>query len=189
MDEQALIDRSGLREALKRVASALKAGGVPFALTGGYGLWARGAPEPEHDVDLVVALSDVEEAVRVLAGSGLDVVRPPEDWLFKVSTDGVIVDVLHRHARQPATTELLQRADEIEVLSMVMPVLPATDLLAAKLIALAEHFCDFTKLLPAARAVREQVDWARLRDEVAENDYALAFLFLADRLEISQPPG
>jgi hypothetical protein len=35
MDEQALIDRSGLREALKRVASALKASGVPFALTGG----------------------------------------------------------------------------------------------------------------------------------------------------------
>jgi hypothetical protein len=33
--------------------------------------------------------------------------------------------------------------------------------------------------------VREQVDWARLRRETSGNDFAVAFLVLADRLEIS----
>ena len=44
-------DREELREALKLVAVALKESGVPFALTGGYAVWARGGPEPDHDVD------------------------------------------------------------------------------------------------------------------------------------------
>ena len=44
-----------LRAALKRSAAALKADDVPFALAGSYALWVHGAPEPDHDVDLVVA--------------------------------------------------------------------------------------------------------------------------------------
>jgi hypothetical protein len=35
------------------------------------------------------------------------------------------------------------------------------------------------------RAVREQLDWPRLRKETAGNDFAAAFLFLTDRLGIS----
>ena len=59
-------DRDALRGALKRTASALKAGEVPFALAGGYALWAHGAPESENDVDFVVAEEDTERAVHVL---------------------------------------------------------------------------------------------------------------------------
>ena len=44
-----------------------------------------------------------------------------------------------------------------------MPVLGATTLMTAKLNALDERACDLTKVIPAARAVREQVDW----DDVA----------------------
>ena len=51
---------AALRDALKRSAAALKADGVPFALGGGYALWVHGAPEPDHDVDLVVAEAAVE---------------------------------------------------------------------------------------------------------------------------------
>ena len=39
----------------------MKRDGVPFALAGGYALWAHGAPEPDHDVDLLVAEPDVEQ--------------------------------------------------------------------------------------------------------------------------------
>ena len=51
-----------LREALKLVAVLLKETGVPFALAGSYGLWARGGPEPDHDVDFMIA---EEDAARV----------------------------------------------------------------------------------------------------------------------------
>src|SRR5206468_2242953 len=126
-------DRDALHAALKRTASALKQSGLPFALAGSYALWAHGAPESEHDVDFLVTEEDVERAIHALTDAGLQVERPPEDWLFKVVTDGVVVDVLHRAAGQPITPELLQRCETFEVLSVRMPVLNATDLLSAKL--------------------------------------------------------
>jgi hypothetical protein len=178
--------RDELRLALKSTASALKHDGVPFALAGGYALWAHGAPESENDVDFVVAEDDTERAANVLAAAGFEVVRPPEDWLFKVVMDGATVDVLHRVVGEPVTGELLDRSEVMDLLGIRMPVLPATDLLSSKLRAMTEHYCDFGALLPQVRAVREKLDWARLREEVADNDFAVAFLFLTDRLGISE---
>ena len=37
----------------------------------------------------------------------------------------------------------------------------------------------------SARAVREQVDWDRVRADTAHNDFAVAFLVLTDRLGIT----
>ncbi|WP_369136804.1 nucleotidyltransferase [Modestobacter versicolor] len=179
-------DRDVLRVALKRTASALKHDGVPFALAGGYALWAHGAPESENDVDFVVAEDDTERAANVLTDAGFEVVRPPEDWLFKARTDGVVVDVLHRIVGEPVGAEMLDRSEEMDLIGIRLPVLPATDLLSSKLRSMTEHYCDFGRLLPHVRAVREQVDWPRLRKEVAENDFAVAFLFLTDRLGISE---
>jgi hypothetical protein len=173
------------REALKRTAAALKFEGVPFALAGGYALWAHGAPESENDVDFAVAEPDTERAANVLAAAGFDVLRPPEDWLFKAGLDGVTVDVLHRIVGEPVTAELLGRSTEMDLLGIRMPVLPATDLVSSKLRSMTEHYCDVGALLPHVRAVREQVDWDQLRAEVADNDFAVAFLFLTDRLGIS----
>jgi hypothetical protein len=178
-------NRDNLRTAMKRVGSALKQAGLPFALAGGYGLWVRGAAEPEHDVDFLIAEADVEAVAAALAEADLTVRRPPEDWLFKVDTDGVVVDVLHRAAGEPVTADLLTHSDELEVLSIRMPVLWATDLISFKLRAMSEHYCDFGPVLAGVRSVREQVDWPRLRSEVAASDFAAAFLLLAERLRIS----
>ncbi len=177
--------REPLRLALKRTASALKADGVPFALAGGYALWAHGAPESENDVDFVIAEEDTERAVNVLESAGFEVTRPPEDWLFKVGCEGAQVDVLHRIVGEPVELGLLERSEEKDLLGVRIPVLPATDLLSSKLRSMTEHYCDFGRLLPHVRAVREQLDWDRLRSEVQDNDFAVAFLFLTDRLGIS----
>jgi hypothetical protein len=66
-----------------------------------------------------------------------------------------------------------------------MPVLRPTELVIVKLRSLSEHYCDFATLLPIVRAIREQLDWGRVRKATAENDFAAAFLFLADRLGIT----
>jgi hypothetical protein len=180
--------RSGQREALKRVAVALAEGGVPFALAGGYAAWAYGAPEPEHDVDMVVAEGAATKAAEVLAAAGLEVEQPPEDWLFKVWTDGAMVDVLHRVCGHPVGDEMLGRARDKEVLSVWMPVSDVTDVLVGKLCALNEQRCDLGTVLPAARAVREQVDWERAAREVAGNDVAVACIYLLRRVGVV-PPG
>lgn len=173
-----------LREALKRVAVALKESGIPFALMGGYAVWARGGPEPEHDVDFMVADEDAQKVQEWLADQGFLVEDPPEDWLFKVYTDGAMVDIIFRDGGVPATRQVVEDANEIEVISVQMPVLSATELLVQKLKAMDEHYCDFGVMLPVARALREQVDWPRVRSEVADHDFAVAFLFLLERLKI-----
>lgn len=174
-----------LREALRGAASALKANGPRFALAGSYALWAYGAPEPTHDVDLVVAESDVDDAVAALRAAGFAIERPPEDWLFKARTDDTVVDVLHRVNGVPVESAILDCAEQLDVLAIRMPVLPPTMVLIQQLRSLAEHYCDFGKLLPAVRAVREQLDWDRIRARTADNDYAVAFLVLADRLGLT----
>jgi hypothetical protein len=176
-----------LREALKRSASALKADGVPFALAGSYALWVHGAPESTHDVDLVVPERAVEAAAVSLDAAGFRIERPPEDWLFKGHLDGAMVDVLHRLNGVPVGADLLERAEDTEVLGLRIPVLPPVEVVSTKLRALTERYCDFGELLPPVRAVREQLDWPRLRAESVDNPFAQAFLVLTDRLGIS--PG
>jgi len=176
--------RDQVRDLLKRTAVALKQGGVPFALCGGYAAWVRGAPEPEHDADFLVPAAEAERAAKALADGGLEVVQPAEDWLIKVVRDDVFIDVLWRTCGRPVESDLIERAEMMPVLSVHMPVLDATDLVVSKLMALDEHYCDFGRMLPVARALREQVDWAQVARDVAANDFAVVFLVLLDRLGI-----
>ena len=178
-------NQDDMREALKRTAVALKEADVAFALGGGYAAWARGGPEPAHDVDFVVTEADATQAEQALVDAGLRVEHPPEDWLFKVFDGDAMVDVLFRIGGESVEPPLLERASEVEVLSIRMPVLSATDVLASKLKALDEKKCDYSSDLPVARALREQIDWEQLRNDVKDNDFAVAFLFLVDRLGIT----
>ena len=181
--------QDALREALKRVAVVLKEGGVPFALTGGYAVWARGGPESVHDVDFLVAAEDAERAAEVLEAGGVEVVHPPEDWLFKAYSDGAMVDIIHRHSGGPASRAIVEDADVLEVLSVQMPVLSATEVLVQKMLALDEHYCDFGAMIPVVRALREQVDVDRVREETADSPFAAALLFLLERLGVLPPPA
>jgi hypothetical protein len=178
-------DPEKMREAMKRVAVALKEGGVPFALAGGYAGFARGGPESDHDVDFYVREDDVEAAEKVLDAAGLRVEHPPEDWLVKVFTDGdAMVDLIFRPTDMPVTAEILDRAASIEVDSVAMPVLSATDLVTSKLLAMDEHYCDFSRMFPVARALREQVAWDQVAGRTQHNAFARAFLQLVRDLRI-----
>jgi hypothetical protein len=173
-----------LRDALRCAASALKAHGPEFALGGSYALWIHGGPEPVHDVDLVVAELDADAAATSLGKAGFDIIRPPEDWLFKAALEEAVVDVLHRLNGEPVTAATLAGADVHQVLAIDMPVLSPTLVVTVKLRSLNEHYCDFATLLPAVRAVRERVDWSRVRAETENNPFAAAFLVLLGSLGI-----
>ena len=171
---------------MKRAASALKANGPEFTLAGGYALWAYGGPEPVHDVDFVVAEPDADAAADALEQAGFTIERTPEDWLFKACVgDDFVIDVLHRLNGVPVDAATIRSADELDVLAIRMPVLSPTQVVTEKLCSLNEHHCDFASLLPGVRAVREKVDWPRVRADTADNDFAAAFLVLTDRLGIT----
>jgi hypothetical protein len=94
----------------------------------------------------------------------------------------VLVDLIHHAAGRPVTREMLSRADVLEVGSVRMPVLATTDLVIHKMSSFGPHTCDFARPLAMVRALREQVDWDRVLAETKDNDYAYAFLVLAERL-------
>jgi hypothetical protein len=167
-----------------RVVTALRAAGIRFALTGGCAVYARGGPTTRHDVDVLVRADELAVAVRALVRAGMRGADAPEDWLAKVYDGDRMVDLLYRPNDRPVTDELLDRAEEMSVGSVTAPVASATDLVIDKLQVLGPHRCDYTELLPIVRALREQVDWARVRVETASSPYAEAFLLLVDRLGI-----
>ena len=177
-------DPEKMRAAMKRVAVALKESDVPFALAGGYASFARGGPESDHDVDFYLREDDVGQAEKVLSNAGLRVEHPPEDWLVKVFADDAMVDLIFRPTAMPVTTEILDRAEPIEVDSVEMPVLAATDLVTSKLLAMDEHYCDFAQMFPMARALREQVDWRDVAQRTHVNAFARAFLQVARDLDV-----
>ncbi|WP_228769562.1 nucleotidyltransferase family protein [Actinokineospora alba] len=170
---------------MTKVSAALHTAGIRFALTGGCAVYARGGPETEHDVDVLVKLSDVDDAVRALVAQGMRAAPPPEDWLTKVYDGDRLVDLLFRPNERPVTDEVLDRSEVMRVGPATMPVQSATDVMIGKLLALGTHRGDLNEPMQSARALREQIDWSRVAVETAESPYAEAFLLLAGRLGVS----
>jgi hypothetical protein len=171
-------------DALKTVAVALKEESVPFALAGGYAVYARGGADSRHDADVVILEEDAHRARTALKGRDLEVLEPPEDWLFKVRHSGEQVDVIFRLASGPVDAALLGRAEEMSVDSVRMPVMAATDLLISKLFALTEHYCDLSPVLAVIRSLREQVDADVVDRACRRSPFARAALSLARDLDL-----
>ncbi len=173
-----------LLDVLKTVAAALKADGVPFALAGGFAVYARGGRESLHDVDFVVPTDAVAAARGAMETRGLDVVQPPEDWLVKVWVDGVCVDLIQRLSGVPVDDGLLRRADTLGVGAIDMPVISATDIVVSKLHSLSEHHCDLEPVVATIRSLREQLDVDVVDAACAGQPFAEAALFLCRRLGV-----
>lgn len=178
-------DDADLLETVKRAAVELKRAEIAFALCGGWAVYARGGPRSEHDADFAVIEQDVPRALDVLQAAGFELGDAPEDWLAKLWDRGNLVDLIFRLSGEPVTPDTFARVEQLEVGSVLMPVLAATDLVVAKLLTYRDHYCDFATSLPMVRALREQVDWAAVRERTAHSPYAEAFLLLADRLELT----
>lgn len=175
-------------EAAKQVGSLLKRQGHPFALAGSAAVYAHGGSgRLRNDADFVVRREDAEAVAATLREAGLKVYEPPEDWLWKATCLGEDIDLLFELAHRPVTTDVLDRAVDLPLDSVHMPVLSATDLLWSLLASFSEHHCDFGAVLPIARALREKVDWRRIRDECGQDPMPAAFLYLLERLHVLEP--
>ena len=174
-------------ESMKRGAAALREAEIPFVLGGGLAAWARGGPSSEHDVDFLVKPEDAERAVRALAEAGMRTEKPPEGWLLKAYDGDTLIDVIYDPATGPVTDEVLERADDLEVLSTRMKVMALEDIMATKLLALNETHLDMKGALETARALREQVNWDEVRERTSDSAYAKAFFTLVEELGVVTP--
>jgi hypothetical protein len=173
-----------LLDTLKRAATVLRDVGLRYALAGGGAAYARGAALPTHDVDFVIAETDKDAAAAAFESSGMRVERPPEGWLIKAWDDDRMIDLIFQLAGHPDTQAVLDRAEEMNVGAVPMPVLTATDLAISWLASFSEHYADFAATLTCVRPLREQVDWARVRAETDGSAFATAFLVLLSELRV-----
>lgn len=176
-----------LIEALKAAAAALREAQVPFMLDGSLAAWARGGPEPEKDVDLIVKPEDAEAALAALAAAGMKTSRPPEEWLYKAWHEDVLIDLIFRPSGLEITDEVLARAQPLSVMAVSMPVMAVEDTFVTMLLAIDEHTLDYTRPLAIARSLREQIDWPQLRSRTSGSPFARAFFTLVEGLEIAPP--
>jgi predicted nucleotidyltransferase len=182
-------DFDELLETLKEAAAALREGEVPFLLGGGLAAWARGGPETEHDLDLMVKEEDAERALHVLEEDGFRTERPPEGWLYKAWDGGVLVDVIFRPSGGEVDDGMFERAEELDVHAVPMKVMSLEDVMVTKLLSMREHEVDYESVLEIGRALREQIDWDTVRERTADSPYARAFFYLAEELEIFNVPS
>jgi hypothetical protein len=173
---------------LKLAVATLREADVPFLLGGSFAAWARGGPEPQNDLDLMVKPADAEAALKALEAAGMRPERPPEEWLFKAWHGEVMIDVIFYPAGLDMTDEVFGRAETMPVMAISTPVMAIDDVLTTKLHALDEHSLDYTQLLAIVRALRERIEWQQLRARSADSPYAQAFFTLVHELGISPAP-
>jgi hypothetical protein len=174
-----------LLETMRKAAAALRDAGVPHALAGGLAIWARGGPRTEHDVDFLLLPDDAESAQQALVAAGMRAEDPPEEWLLKAYDGDNLVDLIFSPSGGPVTQEWLDRAEELEVMAIRMPVASLEDVLVTKLLSISEQDPDMAPALEIARSVREQIDWDALRARVEHSPFAKAFLVLVEELGVA----
>lgn len=172
-------------ESLKLAVAALRDRDVQFMLGGSVAAWARGGPEPQNDLDLMVKPAEAEAALNALTETGMKPKHPPEEWLFKAWHGDTLIDVIFRPSGMELTDEVFARADTISVTAIATPVMALEDVLVTMLCAIDEHSLDYSRLVAIARALREQIAWPRLRSRTAHSPYAAAFFTLAEGLQIA----
>jgi putative nucleotidyltransferase-like protein len=179
-------DFETLLDAMRKAAGALRDAEIRFALAGSVAVYAYGGPDTDHDVDFLVKPQDADRALAALGEAGFRIHKPAEGWLYKaLDPRGALIDVIFEPTTGPVTDELLSRAEVVEVYAIHVPVLPPTDVLASKLLALREHNLDFGPMLEIARSLREQIDWDELRRRTDESPYAKPFFTLVQELGLA----
>ena len=85
---------------------------MPFLLGGGLAVWARGGPNTDHDLDLMIRPRDAERALAALEAEGMRAEHPPEHWLVKAWDGEVLVDLIYEPSGMIVDDEVFARAEE-----------------------------------------------------------------------------
>jgi hypothetical protein len=178
---------SAIKATLKKAAGALRQADIPFMLGGGLAVWARGGPDTDHDLDLMLRPDDAKRALDVLAEEGMEIERPPEHWLYKAYDGDVLIDLIFEPSGLVIDDDIFARADELDVYAVRMLVMPIEDVLVTKLLAMGEHQLDYEAAVELARALRERIDWDNVRQRTADSPYARAFFALVEELGVVEP--
>ena len=127
---------------------------------------------------------DADRALEALEAEGMRPEKPPEGWLYKAWDGDVLVDLIFRPKGMEIDDEVIARGEDIEVLAMPIKVMALEDVLCTKLLALHEHYVDYSGLLQMARSLREKVDWDDVRARTSRSPFARAFFTMIEGIGV-----
>src|SRR5205823_1146061 len=98
-----------------------------------------GVPPRDDDIDLYLRPAHAEQALEALVAAGLRPEHPPEGWLLKAHDGRVLVDLIFSPSGLDIDDELFERADDLQVEGMTLPVVAVDDVVASQLLSWTEH--------------------------------------------------
>ena len=147
---------------LEKLIYLLNERGIQFCAIGGQAVNAYVEPLVSLDLDIVVAVDQLEEAERLLA-QDFQLKRYPHS--LNVTLEGS--DLRAQIQTDPRYASFVQRATEREVLGLMMPVANLEDVLQGKIWAVQDperrgskrqkDLADIARILEAYPHVRQQV--------------------------------
>jgi hypothetical protein len=168
----------------ERVIDLARERGIEFALGGGLAFshyaerWRN-----TKDIDLYVKPSDKDRMIQVVRDTGLhdyyEVLGYDREWIFRShNREGIIVDIMWQMANYRAQVDdvWLTRGEQVQVHGVQLRLLPAEELLWAKLYILQRDRCDWGDLLNILYSRGGTLDWAHLIECVGEDQRVLAGL-------------
>ena len=130
------------------------------------------------DIDFYVLPEDRDEMIEILNNAGFNDYynQLPYDrrWIYRSIRDGLIVDVIWAMANRRAFVDKtwFKRAKPARVRDERLLILPAEELIWAKLYVLQGDRCDWPDVINVLHATASTLDWDHLLERL-ENDVAL----------------
>jgi hypothetical protein len=160
----------------QRVISAVRARGLRFALGGAFALATyTGRWRNTKDLDLFILPRDRDVMVDVVTQTGLcdyyDQLPYDRGWIYRACEGETIVDLIWTTANRNAEVDeaWLSRGPELDVRGKPVRIIPAEELIWAKLYILHRDRCDWPDVLNLIYAAGPTLDWEHLLRRTAED--------------------
>jgi len=160
------------------VIDAAIAAGIPFALGGAFALavytrvWRN-----TKDLDLYILPQHRERMIALLSGLGLtdyyDKVPYDRQWIYRATTDGVIVDLIWAMANHRAKVDATWiTGPEVHIRGRAVKVLRPESILWDKLYIMQRERCDWPDVMNLLYEQGPQLDWEEVLARL-DNDTSL----------------
>ena len=143
--------------------------GIEFAIGGGMAVAAYTIHrQSAKDIDLYVQPHDRDAMIALVHEHGLkdyfEVQPYDRKWIYRSYTDNVIVDIMWAMPNQRAQVDIewIRRGRPVEMYGEHVRVLPAEELIWAKLYVLQRDRCDWPDILNLLYCTADQLDWDHL---------------------------
>jgi predicted nucleotidyltransferase len=153
------VDDETFGRVLDRVCQALETGKIEHLVIGGIASAALGRSRQSDDIDVLVSPRDADRLLELLEQLGFLTDRTYPDWLYKATSDDVLVDVIFcAGGTMYLDDEMIERGRDIEFMGRTLRVASAEDLLVSKVAShtesAARYWHDAVSLVSAT-----DLDW------------------------------